>query len=685
MDDSNQDGIKVKKGDARTVDALQYEKEVAKKYVPEGFDSVEDFIKDMREEYDLDLQADEENRKEALDDKKFVAGEQWDPQVLRQREGLPNLVINTIPQFIAQLVGDWRQSRNAVKVLPSEDGDTDVASVRSGLIRAIEYQSRASRVYDSAFESSVQCGDGAFRVAVNYATDDVFDQDINLLPVEDALAVVWDRLSIDPTGRDARHVFVDDIIPQKEFHRKWPEKKPTSLSNSDKAECYKNHWIEEGTYKVTEYWRMLERDRLLGLFSTGAVQEIRDDNMEELVASYGPPVKTRIAPCLYAQMHLVSGWDILSGPYEYKINRVPVIRMTGRIINIGGRRIRYGLTRFMKDPARLRNFWRSTAAEQLGYAPKAQWMATESAVAGREALIRDAHLSRDPLMVFNDEAVFGQNVQRVDPPAMQMALLNEAQINTQDMKDVTGIHDASLGIRSNETSGKAIMARQREGDVASITFYDNGNAAILEAGDIINQLIPQVYDSTRIIRVIGEDETPKLLKINDLSDPGSPNLSTGKYDVALTTGTSYTTRRAEAAEAMMGAVQVWPDLIGIAGDIIAKAQDWPGAEKLAERLKKTIPANLLSEEERAEAGPPPIPPEMVQQLQMELQATSAELDQLKKDKTVDMYNAETQRIRALSDNMVDETKLNQDGIKAILDHSVKWKQAEKPAPTKETK
>ena len=661
---------------ARQVDAIQFSGKVKKGYVPEGYSSVEDFLKDMREDYKLDLQADDHNRLEAIDDKKFTAGEQWDAKVLQHRQGLPNLVINTIPQFTAQLVGDWRQSRNAVKVLPSEDGDIEVASVRGDLIRSIEYKSRADRVYDNAFESAVQCGDGAFRVAVDYSNDDVFDQEICIKPIDDALSVVWDRMSIDPTGRDARHVFVDDSVPTREFNRKWPDAKPDELSQNTRNSCIVDGWLEESMVRVTEYWRMIERDRLLGLFEDGSVHVIEADKMDELFEKHGQPIKTRISPCLYAQMHLVTGWTILDGPYEYKLNRIPVVRMTGRVVNINGKRTRYGLVRFMKDPARLRNFWRSVAAEQLGYAPKAQWIAPESAVEGREEIFRKAHLSRDPLMVYNDGAEAPP--QRVEPPAPQMALLNEAQVNTQDMKDVTGIHDASLGIRSNETSGRAIMARQKEGDVAAITFYDNGNAAILETGDIINQLIPVIYDSTRIVRIIGEDEAPKLVKINDKGDPSSPDLSVGKYDVALTSGTSYTTRRAEAAQAMMEAVQVWPNLIGIAGDIIAKAQDWPGAEKLAERLKKTIPQELLDEDERDPNAVPQIDPQQVQEMQMELQTLQQENQKMKMDREIDMekleidrYNAETQRIRALSDHEVDGNQMEMDAIATVLEHSAR--------------
>lgn len=652
--------------------------EPKKGYVPEGFDSVEEYLQDMRETYQLDVDADDDNRKAALEDKKFVAGEQWDPIVLQQRAGLPCLTINTLPQFTAQLVGDWRQNRVAVKVLPSESGDKAVADIRSDLIRAIEAQSRAPRVYDSAFESMVQCGDGAFRVAVRYANEDVFDQEITLEPIDDALSVVWDRLSIDPTGKDATHCFVDDLIPLKEFNKLWPNSDPSTLNDKKFYDSIANDgWCDRGAVKVTEHWRIIERKKMLVMFEDGSMHTLytedseEDDIVKEQLAAlqemHGKIIKTRMSPCRYAQMHLVTGFKILAGPYEWKMSRLPIIRMSGRIVSIGDRRMRYGLVRFMKDAARLRNFWRSVNAEQLGYAPKAQWMATEAAVEGREDTIRKAHMTRDPLLIFNDDAVFGQNVQRVDPPQIQMALMQESQINSQDLKDVTGIHDASLGIKSNETSGRAIMARQREGDVASLTYYDNGNAAVLEAGDVINQLIGQIYDGTRIVRIIGEDEAAKMVTVNDPMNPESPNLATGKYDVTITTGASYTTRRVEAAEAMMEAVQVFPQMMEVAGDLVAKAQDWPGAEELAERLRKTIPPQLLSQKEREEMGQqgPDVNAIMQQQAQMQ-EAVQKGMEQLQKleaenavlkAKTdiearkleIEEFKAETDRIKVMGD------------------------------------
>ena len=650
---------------------------VKKGYVPEGFRTQEEFIRDMRENYEADVDFDRLNRTEALDDLRFAAGEQWDPVVLQQRKGLPCLVVNTIPQFTAQLVGDWRESRKAIKVVPSDNSDQDVASVRGDLIRNIEMQSRADRAYDQAFESMVQCGDGDFKISVEYAKDDVFDQDIFIRPIEDALAVVWDRFSVDPTGRDAQRVWVDDRISKKEFTRKWPKAGGGSdLSDVDKtSKLSLLGWVDSESYRVTEYWRMIEREKTLALFENGKMYEIDEDNMGKIIEANGMPTKTRIVWCRYAQMHYCTGTEILAGPYEYRLNRVPIIRMSGRIVNVAGRRIRYGLVRFMKDPSRLRNFWRSVAAEQLGYAPKAQWLATQSAVEGRQEAFRKAHLTRDPLLIVNDEAIIGQNIQRIDPPVPQQALFAEVQMNTQDMKDVSGIHDASLGIKSNETSGRAIMSRQREGDVASQTYYDNADAALLEGGDVINQLIPQIYDGTRVVRLIGPDEAIKFQRVNDPMDPNSTDLSAGKYDVALSTGTSYTTKRVEQATAMMDAIQVWPQLMTVAGDLVAKAQDWPGAQELSERLKKTIPPQYLNEKEREGVESVPGPEEFAQ-MQETLQKLQMENLEMKQDKDIEYkklvleaYDAQTKRIAAMNRNFGVEDEAETESIGEIIDET----------------
>lgn len=661
---TNKDPDDGKKVDTSRISELSLSNvKVKKSYVPEGFETVKDFLDDMRAEYQADVQADERNRKEGEIDKQFAANNSWDEQALleRKRKGLPCLTFNSIPQFTAQVVGDWRENKRGVKVLPTSDSNIDIADIRGDLIRSIEKHSRADRIYDSAFESAITCGDGAFRVTVEYAKNDAFDQDIYIRPVDNCFSVVWDRNSVDPTGRDAKRVFVDDRFNKKDFKRYWPDKEPTELSEKVTSDLLRDGWLSEDTVRVSSYWRLIEKDKLLLLFEDGSTRFAdEEDDPIELMERHGNVLKSRVAPVTYAQMHLVTGYDILAGPYEYQLNRLPIIRMTGRVVTTGDTRVRYGIVRNMRDAVRFNNFWQSVAAEQLGYAPKAQWIATENAVAGYEDDIRKAHLTRDPLMIVSEEAVIGQNIQRLDPPVPQQALFQAAQVNSQNMKDVTGIHDASLGIQSNETSGKAIHARQREGDMAALTYYDNGNAAVLEAGDVINQLISQIYDGTRTIRVIGEDDELRFLRVNDPSNPESPDLTVGKYDVTMTSGAAYSTKRVEAAQAMMDAVQVWPQFMEIAGDLVAKAQDWPGAQEISERLKKALPQEVLPEDERE--GPPP---ELVQAQQL-IEQLSSELETLRKDKQNDALKALAQVLRALSDHQVDDQPTQHAGIQVVM-------------------
>lgn len=587
---------------------IEEEGALPKKYVPEGFKTAEAFLEYARKEYADDSGYDRQNREAALDDLKFVGMDQWDPVVraARQAQGRPCLTINVLPQYIGQVIGDRRINKTAIKVRPRKGATQEQAEIRSGIIKSIEAYSRAERVYDAACEDQVTCGIGNFRIAMDYADNDVFDQDIFVRQIPNPLAVVWDRMSTDPTGRDARHCFVQDSLPKNVYEEMFPDfPAPSDMGDDMVIAAMAQGWFDKDVVRITEFWRMTTKKRRLALMNDGDVKDITDMTPEQ----YGPELwvdpatgqpRIRQADRTYAQMHLITGTDILEGPYELPITRLPIIKVTGREVRVGDDRVRFGLVRFAKDSQRLKNYWRSVAAEALALAPKSQWIAPEDAVEGLQDEFRNAHISGDPLLVYKKNATVPPT--RVDPPPVPAALLMEANLNAQDIKDVTGLHDASLGVRSNEVSGKAINARQREGDIATVIYHDNLNASIQEGGDVINQLIPICYDTVRTLRVIGDDDKHKLMKVNDPRDDNSPDITSGKYDISLETGPSYTTQRMEAADAMIQAIQVAPQLMEVAGDLIVKAQDWPGAVEISERLKKAMPPQL-TQEEGAELSP----------------------------------------------------------------------------------
>lgn len=610
-------------GNDDNLDGADYGADDENQYVPEGFKDVEEYLKEVVEEFMADAAYDRLNREAALEDLQFVAGDQWDPVVMadRKEKGRPCLTINVLPQFIGQVIGDRRINSTSIKVRPRKDATQELADTRSGLIKSIEAYSRAERVYDAACEDQVTCGISAFRIDLDYAENDVFEQDIFIRHIPNPLAVIWDRMSIDPTGRDAGHCFVQDIMPRKVYEAKWPEHPcPSELGDDMVNTITAQGWFDKDVVRVTEYWKVIERTRELALTLDGKTIDITDLQEEEYSAKlYVDPAtgKPRIRKAIrtYAQMHLITGFAILEGPYELPITRLPIIKVEGRVVRVGDDRTRYGLVRFAKDAQRLKNYWRSVSAETLAMAPKAQWISPDDAVEGRQDDFRAAHTSGDPLLVYNKNA--SAPPQRVMPAPIPAAVLQEAAMNQQDIKDTTGLQDASLGVRSNEVSGKAINARQREGDVATVIYHDNLNNAIQEGGDVINQLIPIAYDTVRTARVIGNDDKHKLIKVNDPNDPESPDLTIGKYDISIETGPSYTTQRMEAADAMMQAIQVAPELMQVAGDLIVKSQDWPGAFEIAERLKKTIPQNLLADDD-PQKQKPDAQAEQAQQMQQQM-------------------------------------------------------------------
>ena len=581
---------------------------MAKTELPTGYDDDAGFLAEMRERWTEATTYDKHNVDAARDDLRFTVGEQWEPNVraAREAQGLPCLTVNRLPQFIAQVTGDIRINKPAIKVRPDTDGDEKIADIRQGLIRAIEQRCKASAVYSSTAFTQVACGIGWFRLRLEYATDEGFDRDLAIRPIADPFSVVVDPLAIENTCRDADWLFVSDDMPRKRFETVYPGKLPSTLD----TQVIRDAWVTKDIVRLSEYWVMVDTNRDVAQMDDGSVMDLAD------VPEGRKPKATRKASKREAWLYMTNGVELLSGPHKMPIDRIPVFRAVGWEVPIDGKRQRFGLVRFAKDPARLMNYWRSASAQLIGQAPRTQWIAAQRSIDGREEEFRAAHKSGDPLLIYNDA---GPQPERVNPAAVPSAMLQEAQLASQDMKDVTGLHDASLGAQGNETSGKAIMARDRQGDVATFIYPDNLKDAIAECGRVINALIPLIYDTARTIAIIGQDDSSSAVRINDPAHPENVDIAHGKYAVTIETGPSYSTRRVEAAEAMLQFVQAVPGSAQFIGDLIAKSQDWPLADEIAERLKRAMPPQITADKD---AKPEPPTPEQQQAMQQQQQAAA---------------------------------------------------------------
>lgn len=580
---------------------------------PTDFESIGAFMQDMRQKYEWGYSFNEHNILAGKEDAKFVVGNQWDPLIAqrRQNQRKPVLTFNRLVAFVAQIVGNRLMNETEIRVFPDKDGTKAIAEIREGIIRSIFKNSHADFARDEAAKYQVVCGEGYFTLTMEYANDDVFEQEIRIGAVTDPYAVVIDPLSVEPSGADAQWAFVGDDIPQQEFKKRWPWAAEVAFEDHSRWNS-NGFWIHEDTIRIVSYWRMVtEGTKVLALFQDGSVHDVTEKEEFEYInfvetRSDGSPY-IREVPNRFARLYVCSGNAILEGPYDYPITSLPVYRVPGWELNDGEKLHRWGLIRFLKDPQRLHNYWRSTVAEQLVAAPRNKWLTTPDSVKGHEAKWRRSPTSDDPFLYYNDGE---QPPVNVPPPGIDAALVNEAAISTQDMKDISNIHEAALGMPSNEVSRVAIQQRQMVSDVGSYIYVDRRRLADERCAKNINELIPYIYDTKRTLAIIGRDDKTLVMTINDPMEPNSDVLI-GKYGVTVSVGPASETKRAMASEQMMAFVNANPGTSALVMDLIAEAQDWPKSGEFAQRFRSQLPPGMIPQDEMT--------PEMLQAQQQAAQ------------------------------------------------------------------
>jgi hypothetical protein len=640
-------------------------------------DKKDDLLSEGRTAFERCQDAESDNRQAALDDIRFSRlGEQWPRTIEQQRrnEQRPCLTINKMPAFIRQVVNDSRQNKPSIKVHPVDsNADPKTAEVINGLIRNIEYTSNADVAYDTAIEASVSGGFGYWRVGMDYAYEDTFEMDLSIERVANQFSVYGDPDSMCADSSDWNVAFVVEPMRKAEFKAKYGSKQNAdgdAVDTDFESDAWANAgvWIEDETVMVAEWWKREPIEKEIVKLSNGhvyAAEDLAQDmDLQALIeAGTLQVVGTRKTRSHKVTQIIMSGADILE-KNDWPGCYIPIIPVYGDEIVVEGKRYFQSLIHSAKDAQRMFNYWRTTSTELVALAPRVPWIGRKGTFDSDVDRWATANTTSHSFLEYDGDAPIRQPLD-VGPAA---GALQEALNASDDMKAIIGIYDASLGARSNETSGKAIMARQREGDVATFHFIDNLARAIRHTGRILIDLIPKVYSDERVIRVLGEDGSPRSVQVNSgqpqpvVGNDGKPqvdeygqaimamhDLTVGKYDLTVTTGPSFTTRREEAAMQMTEFVRAFPAAAPVIGDILAMNLDWPGADEIAERLKKINPA-------LKDQGIPPEVQQMIQQGQQAIQELTQKVQALEADKSIDQFNAETNRMKVVGDIQNDQAK-----------------------------
>jgi Phage P22-like portal protein len=574
-----------------------------------------------RKRFQLSSTAESALRQEMMEDLRFRAGDQWPTQIRADRvnDSRPILTVNRIPQFIKQITNPQRQARPAIQVNPVGDGaDKDTAEVIQGLIRHIEYNSHAEVAYDEAFEDAVTMGRGWFRILTEYVDDGTFEQEVVVKRVSNQFTVYPDPTAQELDYSDARFMFVVEDIPLDEFRELYGDANAKSLEMYQSVGDRQPDWFPEGKVRIAEYWYVEHRKRTIALIrgADGALLTVPADRVPEgTKIEQKREVFERVVHWIKMSASDVLERQVWPGKW------IPIVPILGDEIDLNGRKDLVGIVRYARDPQRMYNFWVSAETEMIALSPRVPYIGAEGQFKGHESEWKVANRRNLPYLEYVPTSLAGTPIaapQRTNYEAPIQAIVVATKQADNDLKSVIGFYDASLGERGPDQSGRAILARQKQGETANINFLDNYARALWHAGRIYLDLIPKIYDTARSIHIMREDDQMGSVTINSpFMQAGVQrmySMGVGRYSVEIQVGGSWQTRRQEAAGAILEMVKAAPQLLPIIGDILVGEMDWPGANRLAARLKKALPPGLQDDDQ--DAIPPAVKAKMQQQDQM---------------------------------------------------------------------
>ena len=592
-------------------------------------DSSEDTrINDAKKFLNLCNDVDSNNRAEALDDVRFCAGDQWpvDVQNSRVLESRPCLTINKVDAYVRQICNQIRQQRPRIKVQGmNNEADAKLAEILSGVCRHIEYQSSADVAYDTASEYAVKMGWGYFRVMTDYISPDSFEQEIYIRPIDNPFTVYFDPNSQLPDGSDAERCLITTVVSKKTFRAMYPGKDDGQGFTSRGTGDSDSEWVTKEDVRIAEYFYTVRTPAKLVLLSDGT--SVFEDELpsDEVLAEAGIKIvekrdtyKKQIKWCKVTAMEVLEEGD-WAGKY------IPIIPVYGQSCIIDAKHKKFGLVRMAKDPQRMYNYWTTALTESVALAPKAKWVMAEGQDEGHENEWAQANIKAMPVLRYKQTDTEGRQApapQRLQPEPPPAGIVTATQGMSNDLMTVVGIYDPSQLPQGN-MSGKAIAGQQQQVDMVNFHYYDNLTRSIAYCGRIILDLIPKIYDTERVMRIIGADEKPEIITLNQrvTDEEGVEKIlndvSVGRYDVVMDTGPGFATKRGEAVEAMMTLLAADPNLMQTAGDLIFRNMDFPGAEIIADRMAAANPLAQIDEKSD-------IPP----QVQMQLAQSKQTIDQL---------------------------------------------------------
>lgn len=635
----------------------------------------EDILKTMRSRFSQSAEHESVNRQSWVKSVDMSCSmDQWPQEVVNSRGGnRPRLTINRLNGTCKQIEGDYRQNQLAINVLPaSYEASDDTAEILAGMIRHIEQVSCAGSVYLHGIRYASRGGFGWARVLPEYVAEGSFEQELRIGAVYNSLTVYCDPKAVMPTREDARFMFVSEKVSRDDHLDEYDSSKVDfSQSLEDFDEGFED-WAEEDgeVLRRVEYFTKEYVPARFVRFSNGATLEIVSDaELEALKAIGWQAQQEKKGRRTQIRWRKCIANEILEERL-YKMPFIPLIPFLGEEINIRGKitlrsAIAYGI-----DPQHMLNYMKSTATESAALMPKAPYLMTPAQIQNHEIQWKNVNNSPQPYLIYNADPKAPGPPPRIgmpEQPIGEMALANGAE---RDISYTTNTFDAQLGAPGQEVSGVALSERQHQGTTGNFLFIDNGKLAIEHIGRVLLGFIPLIYDTERVVRILNMEGKSSTETINrEIHNPvlGAMevlnDITVGDYQVVVEAGKAFATRRKEATEGMLKWSQAFPQQSPLVSDLVIENMDVPGGTQIAERIRRSLPPNIINDPDSPEG-------QQAQQAAQEQQAKQQALQEQMMQSKLQVEQGKNQAALAKANAEVvkagaEVTKAKADTIQAI--------------------
>lgn len=560
---------------------------------------------------------------------------QWEDGIRDRFEdyGRPRYTFDLTGTIVNKYYGEMTQNDFNIRVTPMGGGATKYAAkLRAGLVKNTEALSRATNVYSMSARMQMICGYDCMRVDQDWASPDSFDQDLFIRHITDSVNRVWFIGNYqERTCEDAEGVIIEHLISVDEYKDRFDGdevKQPCGLGDTEPHQYY---YYKRNGIRIAELIYKKRTREVIYRTKDGMTLNAEDFKKSGLKIK---DVKSKVRDAYKICVRWFDGKDFLNDPEDTVFDYLPVVPVLPNFMIVGDKPLSKGVVEPLMDWQRIRNYTGSAFVEETALAPKDIIMMTKEQVAGNERNIGKLNVAGRPILTYTH--VDGQ-MQPYKPGAYQhnQGLASMFTMSEQGIQASAGMFAAGLGDNPGLQSGVAIEKLDNNSNLGAVEYFKAQEVALGHLGKILITAYPKMYDTEQERRIVKDDGSDDLVKINEVGLNGEVinDMSIGIYDCYCDIGKAFRNKQEQAAQKFVELGTIDPNIVLENEDILLNSIDSPGMDLAAERARSrlmkqgAIPQSQWTDEEKEAAAaaaqaaaqnpPPPDPNVMIGQAALE--------------------------------------------------------------------